>query len=402
MKTSFNTEKLSLNIADIIVASLTRSISGKQRAILDTWLAASDKNRDLYLRICEGLEDDKNYALFSTEDSWKLLAERLDEDSNAMPSAPKVVPLYRKLLKYAAILMLPVMLVAAAGFFFSRKDAGSSIELLASFNKQYSSKEVVWVKADGTATVIDHSFKGADDDGVKWVAPHTLIYGQGKQGNVSSLNRIIVPKGKSFTVRLSDNTTITLNAESELLFPTKFSKDSRMVVLKGEGFFSVTKNKNAPFRVKTPSYTVKVLGTTFNIKAYADDPTTTTTLCSGLVTIEGLISTSKQVELHPGQQLLENKADGRFTKSNVDAGCYTAWTDNRFQFEKVPFTTILKTLERAYNVRFVYDEEEFANDLYSCNMSRYGDIEKCLDIIKYDNNLIINKNSTTIYIKKRR
>lgn len=90
-------------------------------------------------------------------------------------------------------------------------------------------------------------------------------------------NTLETPKGKQYSVVLPDGSKVWLNAASSLKYPTAFSRKEREVELRGEGYFEVAQNKTSPFKVKTPDQTVEVLGTHFNIKAYADEQTTWTT-----------------------------------------------------------------------------------------------------------------------------
>lgn len=85
---------------------------------------------------------------------------------------------------------------------------------------------------------------------------------------------------------LADGTKVWLNSRSSLKFPTNFQGKSRNVILDGEGFFTVAKNKEVPFIVKTKKYDVKVLGTEFNILAYSTDSIWETSLLEGSVEIQ--------------------------------------------------------------------------------------------------------------------
>ena len=80
-----------------------------------------------------------------------------------------------------------------------------------------------------------------------------------------------VPRGTTYQLTLPDGTEVWLNSDSELTFPDHFTGRERRVNLVGEGYFKVTKDKEHPFRIKAPNFTVTVLGTEFNIRAYDRD-----------------------------------------------------------------------------------------------------------------------------------
>lgn len=83
-----------------------------------------------------------------------------------------------------------------------------------------------------------------------------------------ALTAVSVPAGQRTQVTLSDGTQVWLNACSYLYYPAQFNKEERRVILKGEGYFDVTPNKEKPFIVETEQYNVEVLGTQFNVDAY--------------------------------------------------------------------------------------------------------------------------------------
>ena len=100
----------------------------------------------------------------------------------------------------------------------------------------------------------------------------------------------IAPLGGKAEVLLPDGSRVWLNAGSDLRYPASFGGDSRMVELNGEAYFEVAKHAGSKFTVNTKGYDVIVHGTKFNISAYDDDASVTTTLLEGSV----------QVSLTPG------------------------------------------------------------------------------------------------------
>ena len=99
------------------------------------------------------------------------------------------------------------------------------------------------------------------------------------------MNQLVIPYGNQSKLILSDNTVVWLNAGSRLVYPTFFSGKTREVLLFGEAFFEVSKNADKPFIVKTSDIEIKVLGTQFNVSAYAEDKVIQTVLKEGSVAI---------------------------------------------------------------------------------------------------------------------
>jgi ferric-dicitrate binding protein FerR (iron transport regulator) len=100
-----------------------------------------------------------------------------------------------------------------------------------------------------------------------------------------SFNTLATPRGGQYKVVLADGSEVWLNASSSLRFPTVFTGNQREVELTGEAYFEVAKNKERPFRVKVGDIQVNVLGTHFNINAYADESAVKTSLLEGSVKI---------------------------------------------------------------------------------------------------------------------
>ena len=95
------------------------------------------------------------------------------------------------------------------------------------------------------------------------------------------MQTITVPAGQRINITLVDGTNVWLNARTSLSYPVKFGKNNRQVVLDGEAYFDVTKDKSKPFIVQTDNYNVEVLGTQFDVNAYSETGEFETTLMSG-------------------------------------------------------------------------------------------------------------------------
>jgi len=160
---------------------------------------------------------------------------------------------------------------------------------------------------------------------------------------------ITTPYGAKTNISLPDGSIVWLNSGSTLSYPTKFSK-SRPVTLVGEAFFKVEKN-HKPFIVSTEYGDVEVKGTSFNVKAYADDNSFETTLEEGVVLFK-VKNTLKEVTLRPGEQVIKTLKG--FTVKQVETKFFTSWKEGKLLFNKEPFPSFIKKLERWYNVKIEY------------------------------------------------
>jgi len=177
---------------------------------------------------------------------------------------------------------------------------------------------------------------------------------------------LTTPKGGTYQLTLPDGTNVWLNAASTLRYPARFTGGERVVELEGEAYFDVThqraatgSNGNIPFRVISQGQTVEVLGTQFNIAAYADEGAVRTTLVKGAVKVvsDGGSASAPQspqpVTLRPGQQSVVT-ASGTQVNA-VDVSTFTAWKDGLFSFKETEMREAMKQLARWYNVDIVYE-----------------------------------------------
>ncbi len=158
-----------------------------------------------------------------------------------------------------------------------------------------------------------------------------------------------VENGQTKVLLLSDGTQVRLNAGSSLFYPQRFSRlfSRRDVYLDGEAHFDVAKNSSQPFIVHVGNLKVQVLGTHFNVKAYPAEELVTTTLEQGKVKVyENKIA----MTLLPNEQAVYNRISGKMTKRSVNSGNYNQWMDGKLLFDQTPLKAIIADLQRRYNV----------------------------------------------------
>nr|WP_321354702.1 FecR domain-containing protein [uncultured Draconibacterium sp.] len=210
------------------------------------------------------------------------------------------------------------------------------------------------------------------------------------------------PQGSVAQTILPDGTSIFLNAGSELKYDVNPKSKLREVFINGEAWFNVEQNKKRPFIVHTSFYDVKVLGTKFNVKAYKEEETITTTLEEGLVHI---ISTNhlrleEEVTLHPGQQLVFNKNDRNLQLKNVDTRLFTSWRNNQLIFLEMSFGDLVQLLERKYGVEIEVVDESILKEHYTGTIKNESILE-ILNIIKHTHPIGYDIKGQKIFIHKK-
>lgn len=190
---------------------------------------------------------------------------------------------------------------------------------------------------------------------LKYVAIIAVIFSVGlgafrmiysNQENVLTYTEVYVKNGEHKQITLPDGTTVTLNAGSYLKYPDSFVSDIRRVEMDGEAFFEVTRNEEQPFLIHTKEADVKVLGTSFNVKAYNMDEQLTVSVQTGKVQVD---LPEAMMRLLPDEQLVLDKTRGEFQKRNEDAKLSTIWINGGLYFNRTPIRTVVNELIRMYN-----------------------------------------------------
>src|SRR5690606_2812567 len=197
---------------------------------------------------------------------------------------------------------------------------------------------------------------------------------------------LTTPKGGTYQITLSDGTNVWLNSASTLKYPARFEENERVVELEGEAYFEVTaqtagmrSSNRVPFRVISKGQTVEVLGTQFNISAYADEPAIKTTLVEGRVKVEAGESPFKGLLLEPGEQAILTGTV--MQKQQVDVEQFIAWKDGLFSFRETELHAVMSQLSRWYDVTIAYQDNVPTTHYYGA-ISRNESLAGVLDLLQ--------------------
>lgn len=158
------------------------------------------------------------------------------------------------------------------------------------------------------------------------------------------------PKGRKSTITLSDRTRVELNAQSKIEYIDNFSPNKREVTLTGEAFFDVQRDENRPFIINVNGVTVKVLGTSFNIKGYPGDNFIQVAVASGHVEVYD-ISNNNYVDLRVDEVADYSYASGNFHKGQItDKDLIFGWKEQKLVFRDQDLYSIAEVLSRWYGV----------------------------------------------------
>ena len=181
-----------------------------------------------------------------------------------------------------------------------------------------------------------------------------------------AFNELIIPKGRSYSLVLSDGTRVWLNSESSIRYPVSFGKGERRVKISGEAFFYVKHDAGRVFVAETENYNIKVLGTKFNISSYLDEDVAAATLVSGSISISsGNISHQEEAVVSPGEQFRYNKSNKTIEITKVDTELYTSWVDNNLRIDQMSLEDIFKILCRRYDIDVFFIDEQAKHQKFS-------------------------------------
>jgi transmembrane sensor len=176
-----------------------------------------------------------------------------------------------------------------------------------------------------------------------------LFYGW----NNLSQKSIKTPLAMSEEITLPDGSHITLNAGSRLTYPRNFGKENRMVSLKGEAFFEVKKNPAKPFIIQLQGAEIKVLGTSFNVKAYKNMEKIEVTVKEGTVSIYEENNESKQITATAGEKAEYFRESKELKKQQNENKNYNSWKTRTIVFENSSLLQIKETLEDVYYKKII-------------------------------------------------
>ena len=204
-----------------------------------------------------------------------------------------------------------------------------------------------------------------------------------------AMQTVQVPAGQNARVTLADGSKVWLNAGSTLRFPTRFPGKERLVDLEGEGFFEVQANKEKPFIVSTTGYTIKALGTSFNVNAYKKSDGFETSLLTGRVEVADHAGNQK-VLLSPNNRVVLE--DGKLKTFPIQDSEYFLWREGIICFNE-PLSDVLKKLELYFDVKIkVNNQRVFQNEQYCIGKFRSRDgLEHILEVLQLTNRFSFKK-----------
>lgn len=225
--------------------------------------------------------------------------------------------------------------------------------------------------------------------GVVIYSMYTLFQGPPEQLEVLSENTI---KETS----LPDRTKITLNEQSTISYPERFTSDKREVSLKGEAFFEVKPIKKKPFIIYAHNAVVRVLGTSFNVRAIEHEPEIIVTVAEGKVRLSDEDDIAYLI-LEKDEKGIFNRKTEHIEKYELTDGSDAFWKTKTLMFRETDLSTVFETLENVFDAEIEITD----NEILSCRLTgKFQDmaVEDILEKIALNFNLTIIRNNNTFEI----
>lgn len=231
---------------------------------------------------------------------------------------------------------------------------------------------------------------------------HSLYFGSTSKDNVIYMKELFVHNGEFKHIILNDGSEVWLDAGSILVYPEQFGTQSREIYLTGQARFKVKPNEQYPFIVKTKHINVEALGTIFSVQSYPELKSVSTILEDGSIQVSAETNDGNSIVhiLKPNEKLVFYPQDDSIYVSNVDAYRLNKWIEGNLVFQDTDFESIVRSLERKYNVRINYDVYKFKDHRYFLRINQDESIEDALTLMSYmieDFNYKINQSVITIY-----
>lgn len=384
----------------LIVRKILEQCTEEEEKLFQSWYSEDEKKREYFEKAKSYF--DRYYTgneerVIDRDGAWEEFITHTRKSGNNFR--------IRKVLKYAAVIALPLLGSWAAYTYFTEKKSNDSLvlsqeSLLPGVAKAIlvlgNGKEILLSQENHTDTVAleNNVIINHQENGLQYNS-------QGESSNQAvARNTIITPRGGEYQVTLSDGTKINLNADSKLIFPVEFPQDIRKVQLIGEAYFKVARNEKAPFIVETQSGKIRVLGTTFNVSAYSNDDIIQTTLVTGSVSFTELRSNSEQI-IKPGEQITYNRSDQSIQIEKVNTDVFCSWRNGLFILEAQRLEDIMKRISRWYDVEVFYQSQEAKDLVFTGDLEKYEKCDVILKIIELSTKVQFSIKGRTITVMMR-
>jgi hypothetical protein len=371
-------------------------ISEQEISKLKRWIDSSPPNKNIYNKCKNIYFSGKKFKLIDNINSdyaWEVFSKKIQDFRK---------PLIYSILKYAVIL-LPILGLSLFFLFSLNQFLREPNNKYSSFDEIYSGKrKAVLTLATGKKINLGAISKIVSSNSQHTIHSDSLGFLKYKVTGLKKeeYNSLYVEKACNYKLFLSDGTIVWLNSDSEIEYPIGFTEEKRKVILRGEAYFEVSKDKEKPFIVSTPEMDIEVLGTEFNINTYDDKKNVELLLVEGSVSYH--VGGCNGV-LEPGELIVYNKT-GQFLdiKKEVDITRYTSWKNGVFSFEKMDLEKLSKEINRWFNVKVVFDDLSVKEQIFTGAIEKDKSLKFLVEILEATNTVQCTLKRDALHIGEKK
>lgn len=361
----------------LIYKKINKKLSKSEEQVFQAWFNESSSHREYYYKVKTQLEEEKSLT-------------------------PKKIKKTYFSLKWSAAIFIVFLSASTYVFFSSNTISEPALVDKIQFEDPITpfKAKATLVLANGRSVEIDNKSKFKHED--VEVIEDKILYTQDTSPIASEIrfNTLFVPKGGFFELILSDNTKVWVNSDSQLRYPVKFIDNQPRTVelINGEAYFEVSpssENNGNRFVVEVNKQQIEVLGTHFNVKAYADDDRHVTSLLEGSVKLTYL---GAEHFLKPNQRAIIFKNTGIISVESAAVDEDVLWKSGVFAFSDYTLEDISNVLMRWYDVEIDFARNDLKQKKFNGVLRKNQNLGQILNILSKSISLKYSRNGNRIEI----
>ncbi|MEJ6981904.1 FecR domain-containing protein [Pedobacter sp. P351] len=213
------------------------------------------------------------------------------------------------------------------------------------------------------------------------------------KNNLNNLYKYILP----------DSSIVWLKPDASISYSTNFVKETRNISLQGEAFFEVKKDSKHPFLIYSGGVITKVLGTSFNIKSYANANTAEISVVTGKVMVYTQPSKNaklRSVYLLPEQKVTYFKLKHQLQKYDVKEPSLSIWQKNTLSFDNIPVTKVIETLNKTFKANIILADSDISQLALSADFTEVN-LPNIMELLSKSLNITYKLDGDAIMVSRK-
>lgn len=385
-------------ISELLYRRLIGTLTSEEQARLDAWIAEDPANAEMARRLSDGEWLAGYYRRRRMVDTSRPAAD-MQRRLGAMRSAA----MYRRVRRGVAVAAVAAGLIYG-GWQLWRADGSldtgqqpevAQIDAAGEFDDIHPGQIKALLRSSSGQSLTLEAVDTA------LTAPELITTSPAALATVEELC-LDVPRGGEFKIILEDSTEVWLNSESQLRYPERFAANERRVQVRGEAYFAVKTDPDRPFYVEADGQVIRVHGTRFNVRGYAEDEAVYTTLESGIISLVRSDGQGGELYMLPGHQAVLDKDESTVSMKTVNPAVITSWRTGRFVFEEQPLLHIMRDLSRWYNFDYEFADPSLEKIVFMGSIPRYADFTTAIAILEKSGGITFTNENDKIIISRKK